>query len=820
MLQNYLKIALRQLGRHKGYTFINILGLAIGMACCLLILMYVQDELSYDKFHKDGDRIYRMALERKYPGRARLYAIIPHSYAHSAKEEYPEVEDATRMFFFQGTVTFKKDEALYEEANRIWADSNFFQFFDFKLLEGKPDEVLNKPESIVLTQSTARKYFGEENAVGKTMRIPAPQPGAQDVILSVTGVCEDLPENSHMRFDMIQSSTALQFIQQQTNYISFSAFSYLKLAPNASAEALESKFPDMVTKFASGPILRNFGVTYEEYQKSGNGYRYFLQPLPEIYLTSQLESEMKPNGSKARVYIFLAIAILILFIACINFMNLATARSAERAKEVGIRKTLGSDRQTIAGQFLIEAIAISLISTILAWAILQLSIPWFNQIANKSFSTAQITNLQYIPGLIGMGLLVGLLAGSYPAFFLSNFKPLEVLRGKFASTGKGTILRNSLVVFQFAISAFLIIATIVVYRQLEYIQNKELGFNKEHLVTLTGAFGLTPQKSDTFKKKIKALPGVVAVSGCNTQPGDNYFGISFRPQGANEMSTGSGMVVDEGYVECMNMEIIEGRSFSEEFTDTLSVIINEAAVKEMGLTDPIGKQLESNNAFLNANPDSPSQYTIVGVIKDFHFQTLHQVISPLFMVHNESGNGNGVDNLITVRMSPPDFQGTINAIEALWKTELPNQPFNYDFMDRDWELLYQKEMDSRRVLSVFAFIAIFIACMGLLGLAAYITQQRTKEIGIRKVLGATTENIVTLLSKDFLKLVAIALVFASPLAWWLGKQWLQDFAYRIEIQWWMFVVAGLLAVAIAFFTVSFQSIRAALANPINSLRDE
>lgn len=819
MLQNYLKIALRQLGRHKGYTVINILGLAIGMACCLLILMYVQDELSYDKFHEDGDRIHRMALERTYPGRSRLYAIIPHSYAHSVKDEYPEVEDATRMFFFQGTVTFRHNDELYEEANRIWVDSNFFQFFDFKVLEGEPNDLLNKPESIVLTETTAKKYFGSESPIGKTLTIPQPQPQQDDIVLVVTGVCEDLPENSHMKFDMIQSSTALQFIQPP-NYVSFSAYSYLKLAPNASAANLENKFPDMVTKFASGPILRNFGVSYEEYQKQGNGYRYFLQALPEIYLTSKLESEMKPTGNKAQVYIFLAIAILILFIACINFMNLATARSAERAKEVGIRKTLGSDRKTIAGQFLIEAISISLISTLLAWAILQLSIPYFNEIANKSFSASQIVNWQYIPGLIGLGLLVGILAGSYPAFILSNFKPLEVLRGKFSASGKGTVLRNSLVVFQFAISAFLIIATIVVYRQLEFIQNKELGFDKEHLVTLTGAFGMGPQKSKTFKERVAALPGVAAVSGCNTQPGDNYFGISFRPQGANEMTTGSGMIIDDGYIECMEMEIVEGRSFSDEFADTLSVIVNEAAVKEMGISDPIGKQLESNTPFLATNPDEPSFYTIVGVVKDFHFQTLHQIISPLFMVHNESGNGNGVDNLITVRMKPPDFQGTITEIESLWKAELPNQPFNYDFMDRDWEVLYQKEMDSRKVLSVFAFIAIFIACMGLLGLAAYITQQRTKEIGIRKVLGATTENIVTLLSKDFLKLVAIALIFASPLAWWLGKQWLADFAYRIEIQWWMFLVAGVVAVAIAFFTVSFQSIRAALANPINSLRDE
>lgn len=814
MFKNYLKIALRQLGRHKGYTIINILGLAIGMACCLLILMYVQDEMSYDKFHDDGDRIYRMALERKYPGRSRFYAIIPQSYAHTTVSEYPEVEEATRMFFFQGTLTIKQNETLYEEKNRVWADSNFFQFFNFNIVKGDAAQVLKKPNSVVLTEATAQKYFGDENPIGKVLDIPQ---NPND--LEVTGICENLPQNSHMKFDMVISSTALQFLEQP-NYLNFSAYSYLKLSPNASPEVLESKFPDLVVKYASGQVLTQFGVNYEEYQNQGNGYRYFLQPLPEIYLTSQLESEIKPNGNKSRVYIFLAIAILILVIACINFMNLATARSAERAKEVGIRKTLGSDRKTIAGQFLMEAVTISLISTLLAWALLQFAIPFFNEIANKNFTTAQIVNWQYIPGLLGLGLVVGLLAGSYPAFILSNFKPLEVLRGKFASTGQGAFLRNSLVVFQFAISVCLIIATIVVYRQLEFMQNKELGFDKEHLLTIRGAFGMTKEDSETFKNELKNLSGVKAVSGCNNQPGDNYFGMSFQPKGATEMTTGSGLIVDEGYIECMDMEIVQGRSFSEEFMDTLSVVVNEAAIAEMELNDPIGKSLTSNDNFLNPNPNEPSVYKIIGVVKDFHFQSLHQVISPLFLVHNQRSFQPGVDGLITVRMNPPNFQETINNIESLWQKFQPEQPFNYAFLDNDWAKLYEKEMDSRRVLSVFSIIAIFIACMGLLGLAAYITQQRTKEIGIRKVLGATTENIVTLLSKDFLKLVAIALVVASPIAWWFGQKWLSDFAYRIEIDWWIFAFAGLLAVAIAFFTVSYQSIRAALANPINSLKDE
>ena len=586
MIQNYLKIAFRNLIRHKGYTAINILGLAIGLACFMIITMYVREELSYDQWHENGDRIYRVALERKYPGRTRNYAIIPHSYAAAMVNEYPEVEEACRLLYFPNNpIIIKKDEIVYEEENYMWADSNFFNFFDIELVRGNPTEVLINPNSVVLTQTMADKYFPNEDPIGKVLDMTQ-----NNNDLLVTGVCEDIPTNSHMGFDMLMSSKSLNFLQN-LNYISFSSHTYLMLSPNADPKGLESKFPDLVVKYASGQILNNFGVNYEEYQSQGNGYAYSLMSMPDIYLNSKLEGELKPPGSKQRVYFFLIIAILILVIACINFMNLATARSAGRAKEVGIRKTLGSERKQIALQFFVEAVLISVISAIVACVIFGLCVPAFNDLTGKSFQPADLIRGQNLILLIGLTAITGLLSGSYPALALSSFKPIAVLRGHFSKTGKGARLRNALVVFQFGISVFLIICTMLVYKQMLFTQNKALGFDKDQLITLQGAGGMTFQQEETFKDEIARIPGVQAVSGCSTQPGGFYFGVSFKPPEETEMTTGSGLVVDDGYIECMKMNIVEGRSFSEEFFDSLSVVINEAAVREMGLEDPIGTKL-------------------------------------------------------------------------------------------------------------------------------------------------------------------------------------------------------------------------------------
>jgi putative ABC transport system permease protein len=811
MLKNYFKIAGRHLLRNKSFSIINILGLAIGMACFLVIFLYVKGELGYDAFHEKGDRIYRMVLDRKYPGRNTEYAAIPHSYAISAKLEYPEIEESCRIFKFPGTILLKKGAEVFEEKERMWADSNFFNVFSFNLIKGDPNEVLKQPNTAVLTESMAKKYFGNEDPIGKVLEIPQNNNG-----LIVTGLCKDVPFNSHVDFDIVMSASTLNNFIQQPNHTGFDSYTYFLLKPGTNPKNIEAKFPDLVTKYASGEILRNFGVSYEEYQKSGNGYVYTLQPIKDIYLHSNLEGELKPAGSLTRVYIFTVIAIFILFIAIINFMNLATARSAERAKEVGIRKTLGSGKNEIAGQFLIEAITISLISAVLALGILQFLVPLFNEISGKSISLMTFANWTY-PVLFVVGaVLIGLLSGSYPAFVLTSFKPLEVLKGKLFSTQKGAFLRNSLVVIQFVISVVLIIATIVVFRQLEFIQSKELGFDKENIIKIKGGFGLDMQKTQTFKEELRRMNGVAAVGSCNSNPGNQYFGVSFRAAGENEKLTGRQLVIDDEYIDCMGMEIVEGRGFSKAFADSNSVILNETALKAMAITDPIGKQVFSNDFSPQGNEEEA--FTIVGIIKDFHFQSLHRNIEPLFLV-NPSGN-QGVNVFINVRIKPNNFSSSIGLIEDKWKTFAPEQPFRFSFMDSDLNALYEAEQTSKRVFGLFSLLAIFIACIGLLGLAAYITQRRTKEIGVRKVIGASTMQIVGLLSKDFLKLVFVALIIATPIAWFGMNRWLQDFAFAISISWWIFALAGIIAIGIAFLTVSFQSIKAAMANPINALKDE
>ncbi|MEM9822845.1 MAG: ABC transporter permease, partial [Bacteroidota bacterium] len=687
MLKNFFSIALRQMKRNKIFSVINILGLAIGMACCLMILMYVQDELAYDKFHEKGDRIYRMALERIYPGRSTSYALIPHSYAESVEKEFPEIEETTRLFSFGANLRIKHKETIYEERNAIWADSTFFAVFSIPLLQGDPKTALSQPNSVVLTEQTAKKYFPDTNPIGQILDIPQ-----NDNDLQVTGVCQNVPENSHFTFDLLQSSSTLGFLEQ-TNHLSFFAYTYLLLKENTDPKILESKFPDLVTKYASGQVLEQFGVSYEEYQKAGNGYHYFLQALPNIHLESQLEAELRPPGSQNRIYIFTLIALFILLIACINFMNLATARSAERAQEIGVRKTLGSGRLEIALQFLFEAVVLSITSTLIAWGFLQYLLPLFNNLSGKAFVLSDIVNWYYAPIFLGFAVIIGLLAGSYPAMVLSAYDPMEVLRGRFWSNKKGGFLRNALVVFQFGISATLIICTIVVYSQLSYIESKSLGFNKDYVVSLQGAGFLDQQQTETFKNEIGQLPHVVSVAGCNAMPGGRFFGLSFKPEGDNEMVTGRGLIIDDQYLDCMQMNLIKGRSYAEEFADSLSVIVNETALRDLGIKDPIGKQLTSNDNFLNPVEGVQSRYTIVGVVEDFHYQSLHQKIEPLFFVNHYLNQRK--DNLISIRMKANKVQESLVEVEQLWKAFLPDQPFTYTFLDRDLAQLYEAEQTSQ-----------------------------------------------------------------------------------------------------------------------------
>ncbi|QDK77953.1 FtsX-like permease family protein [Spirosoma sp. KCTC 42546] len=812
MLRNYLKIALRNLAKHKVNTGINVAGLAIGMACCLLIVMYVSDELSYDQHWTNGARVYRMALERKYPGRSTKYALIPPSYAQSVKKEIPEIEQVTRIFS-AGTnapVLVKLNGRTVEEKDFMVVDSTFFQVFQTPLRRGNPNQVLSRPNTVVLTESTAKRLFGQTNPIGKMLEI------VQGPKLEVTGICADPSHNAHFTYNFLSSTRGFPQAEQ-VNHIGFSAYTYLLLRPNTQPETVEAKLPAVVEKYASGEVERSFGVSYRDYLKAGNGYFYFLQPLPSIHLDSHLEAELQPNGSRSLVSIFSIIAGFVLLIACINFMNLATARSSERAREVGIRKSLGSTTQQLAAQFLTESVLLSLFSLgVAAFLVASLLTP-FNTLASKSLTLTSLVRWETLPLLVGGAIAVGLLAGSYPAGVLSAFEPIKVLKGKFSSTRQGHLLRNGLVVFQFAISVLLIVSTIVVFSQLNFIQQKELGFTKESVVKLKGAFFLG-NNTEAFKAEVAKLSGVTGVGGTTNTPGeDGFFGITFRKNGENETVTGKGCVVDEQYLQTMQMSMLAGRPFSRQFDDSLSVILNEEAARQIGLTDPIGKQITSPDNFVQNN-GQPVTYTVVGIVRNFHFGSLHQRISPLFVLNDRLFKK--VDNQLVVRVRTDEPEAIVGQMESLWKRYLPDQPFHYSYLATDWSDLYKSEQVAQRIFGLFAMLAIFIACMGLLGLAIYVIRLRTKEIGVRKVLGASIPSLVALLSKDFLKLVLIAIVIAAPIAWYIMSQWLQDFAYKIDMEWWMFAVAGLLAVSIALLTVSFQSIKAALMNPVKSLKSE
>jgi len=817
MFKNYFIVAFRNLLKRKGFSLINILGLATGMAVCLLIVLFIQSELSFDKQHEKADNIYRVVLERSYPGRSTSYAIIPQSIGAAIKTEYPEVLESTRLFNFaaNGNFFLRIGEKTFEEKRVLAADSNFFRVFTCKVLHGDVATALEKGHSAVINATTAKKYFGTTDVVGKQFETDGNDTTETFVI---TAVVADWPDNSHFLFDMLVSTSTFQFTRR-LNYTGFAAYTYLLLNPNSSYKALEAKFPEVIKKYVSGEINRTFKQSWEDFQKAGNGYYYYLQPLNKIHLISDLEAELRPNGSMTAVYIFGVVAIFILLLACINFINLSTARSLERAKEVGIRKTFGSDKKSLIGQFLIESVFISVISMLIAFGIIILLIPAFNTISGKDLSVTYFLQLKWILVLIAFVLITGIVAGLYPAFVLSSFNPIMVLKGRFKSNRYGLALRNGLVIFQFAISVILIISTIVVNRQMNYMLGNKLGFQKDHVIVLERT-DMVENQLPAFKNELLSIPGIESASGTSTMPGNqNFFGTTWQEIGSKAPMTGRGMIVDEDYEKTLGLEIKEGRFFSKEFsTDTLSVVLNERAVKELGLKTALGSRLTSPANLFNAPDGSEYVYNVVCVVKDFHYHSLHEPISPLVIINSKKfGNRSA---LVALRIKGDNFQKAVSDIGIVWKKFVKEKPFNYYFLDRSLAEQYQAEQTTQRIFTIFSGLAIFIACIGLLGLAAYATQQRTREISIRKVLGASEGSIVTMLSKDFLKLVLISSAIAFPIAWWGMNKWLQDFAYRIDVGWWIFIVASLAALLIALFTVSTQAIKAAITNPIKNLRTE
>ncbi|MES2426809.1 MAG: ABC transporter permease [Bacteroidota bacterium] len=790
--------------KNKGFTAINILGLALGLAACLLIVFYVVDELSYDRFNKKADRIYRVNEDLKLGDNRVQYAVAMAPLAQTLKRDFPDVENAARLRPTGFHV--KKGGENIQESNVVFADPSVFDVFTLPMLYGDKTSALTEPYTVVISASTALKYFNKLNVVGQILTIDNNQP------LKITGVMEDMSKQSHFYADFLESMTT-KADSHSTGWLQSNFNTYVLFREGADPKKLEAQFPQLLQKYSNAEMQATVGMGINAFEKSGSFFRLNLIPLTAIYLHSNLTGEMSANSSAQYVYIFSAIALFILIIACVNFMNLSTARSSNRAREVGVRKVLGSPRKYLIGQFLMESILITLAGTVIAIIIVAIMLPAFNNLSGKSIAINANILTWLVPALLIGVLMIGCLAGAYPAIFLSGFQPVDVLKGKLSNGFKGSRLRSFLVVFQFAISIFLIVGTLVIYNQLKYIQNRDIGYNRNQVLVIKNSYELGNQ-ANIFKQEVKQLSGVVNATLTQFLPtsGSRSTDALFKDQSKDPKKTIFPQLwqVDPDYIKTLGMSVTAGRNFSEKMpTDSGAIVINETAAKFLGFSNPINKIL-----YRGYNNSQLKPYTIIGVVKDFNFSSLRDNVTPVVLFLNNN-NGN-----MGIRVSTANLPTLLSSIENKWKALTPSVKINYSFMDADFDATYRTEQRMGQIFIVFTSLAIIIACLGLFGLSAYAAEQRTKEIGIRKVLGANISTIVRMLSLDFIKLVFISILIATPVAWWVMNKWLQDFAYRINIQWWVLAIAGLTAMLIAFMTISFQSIKAALANPVKSLRSE
>ena len=808
MLRNYLKTAFRSLWKSKGFSAINIIGLAIGLSTCLLILIFVMDELSYDRYNVKADRIYRLDGDIKFGGNHFILAVAPAPAGPAVRRDYPEVEKEVRFRQQGGRLVKKGDQNIQEDAV-VFADSTLFDVFTLPMISGDPHTALVDAHTVVITERMARKYFNAVDVVGRTLMINDTIP------YKVTGVIKDIPAQSHFHYDFFLSMTELDEARKNEEWLSNNFNTYIVLREGTDPKKFEAKLSQLIYKYIA-PLLRQaVNQSVEDFFKAGNSVSFSLTPLTAIHLHSNKTAELDANGNIQYVYIFTAVALFILLIACVNFMNLSTARSSNRAKEVGIRKVLGSLRGNLVSQFMLESILISFIAMLLAVGLAYLLLPVFNELSGKQMEIGLFSRPWLAPAMLGLVLVVGMLAGSYPAFFLSAFRPIAVLKGNVTAGFKTGWLRNSLVVFQFGISIFLLVGTTVIYRQLNYIHNRELGFDRDHVLIVENTWHLGNDVR-AFKEKLLKLPdveGATMTGFLPTSDSRNDDAIFLSPdmdtKKAISMQTWQ---IDENYIPVLGMKMATGRNFSKEFlTDSNAAIVNEAAVRLMQGADPFRQSLYEMEDLQTKKLD---KYHIVGVVKDFNFNSLRQVVTPMVLfLHENRGQ-------LALRVHPANVQRLVGEIGETWRQMAPSQPFAYTFMDDDFNNIYKTEQRMGGISLSFSLLAIFIACLGLFGLAAYAAEQRTREIGIRKVLGASVGGIISLLSRDFLRLIVVSAVIAFPLAWWAMHHWLQDFAYRITIGWEVFVFAGVVALAIAMVTVIFQALRAALANPVVSLKNE
>ncbi len=811
MLRNYIKIAWRNVMKNKAFSFINIAGLSVGMACCMLILLYIQNETTYDKHHERAEDIYRLGTTFVTTEQTRNMPTTPAPMAFALKADFPEVEQVTRVF-----VPFSEDKAIFKllqnnktiqsfyETKGYFADSTFFDVFSYHFLEGNPHTALNEPNSVVISDEIARKMFGAAPALNRLVRISSSN---GNIDFKITGVFK--PENlSHIEgryFMSLSSGDMGEYIRTVKNFAFNNMFyTYLRLVPDATPQALEKKLPAFVDKYA-GNDLKTAG-----FQK-----KQFLEAVPDLHLYSEDNGNMGSKGSIQYVYLLTSIAIFTLLIACINFMNLATARSGKRAAEVGIRKVVGAEKSMLIGQFLGESLLLSLLALCIAVAMIYAFLPVFNALAHTSIQLFTPDHLVSLVWFVLLAAFTGIVAGSYPAFYLSSFQPVRVLKGKFINSLAAINLRRVLVVFQFAISIVLILASLVVWQQMHYLNSQSLGFNQQQQIIIPLRTEAAKKNYQAFKAEIQRNTQITSAAGASSYPGiflarDQNF---YTDGKTNAESLNLKMNdVDYDFIETLGFELKSGRAFSRDFpSDTSRIIINEKAASGFGFSpeQAIGKRLhfEWNGTVYDLE--------VAGVVKDFHFEGLQKNIGRFGFLLDQ-----GVHNYMVVKANTASMEATTAFLDSKWKALNPEEPFEYSFLDQEFEHNYDTEQRMGLIVGYFTCIAILISCLGLYGLAAFTAEQKTKEIGIRKVMGASIPNLVRLLSGDFLKLVLISFVIAAPLAWYAMHTWLQNFAYRISLQWWVFAVAGFAALLIAFLTVSYQAIKAALANPVKSLRSE
>lgn len=808
MIRTFFLNALRNMKKRRGYIVLNVGGLAIGLTSFLFITLYVIHELSYDRFHSNYKNIYRVKIIGQMAGGKLDQAISAAPMAQAMLNDYPEVLKATRVTR-RGAWLIGFGEKKFNEDGVLFADSTFFDVLDFKMVKGDPRSALVRPRSMVLTEEYARKYFGDQDPMGLRITVEA-----DTILYTVTGVVRNVPDNSHIKFDMLASMSTYPGMANNSVWVSHNFYTYIVVKENTNIEELQSKFQEMVIKYVGPQLQQILGQTVEDFRKAGNEFSYVIEPLKDIHLKGAVQYNLEPAGSITTVYIFGVIGILILVVAIINYINLATAKSASRAKEVGVKKVSGARKSGLILQFLGESVFFVALATLIAAALVFALTSSFNQLIGKELSVGLFDNFPGILLLILLIVVVGVASGFYPAFVLASFNPVEVLKGTLNPGSMSKRLRAVLVVFQFTVSIVIIIGSIIVYAQLHFMTRKDLGFKKENLIIIRRPDAFFRQ-TESFRNQVLQIPGVDKVGFSRAVPGTTYSNNGFLKDDDPEKNTYliNQAQVSLDYPEALGVELTGGRFFSREYgTDSIAVMINEAAVKELGLKDPVGKFL--------LQPRGPQQFQqlqIIGVMKDFNIESMHKEITPVCFTVMGQGGG---DQYATVRLTGNDIPGTIRAIEQTWQKFTANQPFQYDFFTDTWNKLYSSEMKTGKIFILFSVLAVFIACLGLLGLVTYITNKRTREIGIRKTYGASGMTVLGLLSKEVVALIIISSIIAYPIAYFGSGYWLEGFASKVDVSPLVYILATLLTLLIGWLSISYQTFRAAAYNPAAALRIE